>query len=172
MNRRAFLTAGAAVATGAAGWFALPSGAQPLTIQAATDALGKLKSATIKHTGGWTPAQVFEHMAQSVEYSMTGFPQPKPVWFQATVGATAFALFRAKGAMTHPLTEAIPGAPALAAAGDQNVGLDRLLKSLADFDAFGGALQPHFAYGALDKRAYAAAHAMHVFNHLTELSRG
>ena len=37
-------------------------------------------------------------------------------------------------------------------------------------DQFGGALQPHFAYGALDKKAYATAHAMHVYNHLTEFS--
>lgn len=172
MNRRSLLLAGLTVvgAAGAAGWFALPGGTRPLTISAASAELTKLKGAKIRHTGGWTPAQVFEHMAQSVEYSMTGFPQPKSALFQSTAGATAFAVFQAKGAMKHSLTEPIPGAPTLASNGDQDAALDRLLKSLAQFDSFGGELKPHFAYGALDKGAYAAAHAMHVFNHLTEFS--
>ena len=172
MNRRPLLIAGTIVAAGAAGWFALPSGARPLTIASATDELTKLKGAKIKHSGGWTPAQVFEHMAQSVEYSMTGFPESKSPLFQSTVGAAAFAVFQSKGAMKHSLTEPIPGAPTLAGNGDQDAALNRLLKSLADFDAFTGALKPHFAYGALDKPTFAAAHAMHVFNHLTEFSVG
>lgn len=172
MNRRPVLIAGAIVAAGAAGWFALPSGARPLTIASAINELTKLKGAKIKHSGGWTPAQVFEHMAQSVEYSMTGFPELKSPLFQSTVGAVAFAVFQSKGAMKHSLTEPIPGAPMLATHGDEDAALNRLLKSLADFDAFNGSLKPHFAYGALDKPTFAAAHAMHVFNHLTEFSVG
>ena len=172
MNRRPLLIAGAIVAAGAAGWLSLPSGARPLTIASATDELTKLKGAKIKLSGGWTPAQVFEHMAQSVEYSMTGFPQPKSALFQSTVGAAGFAVFQSKGAMKHSLTEPIPGAPTLASNGDQAAALSRLLKSLTDFDAFTGPLKPHFAYGSLDKPTFAAAHAMHVFNHLTEFAVG
>jgi Protein of unknown function (DUF1569) len=169
MKRRVVLIGGVAVAA-AAGWFALPSGSRPLTVASAANELSKLKSAKITHTGGWTPAQVFEHLAQSIDYSMTGFPQSKSALFQSTAGAAAFAVFQAKGAMKHGLTEVIPGAPALATNGDQDVALDRLLKSLAAFDAFNGTLKPHFAYGDLDKQKYTAAHAMHVFNHLTEFS--
>ncbi len=171
MKRRTILTAGGVIVAGAAaGWFVLPSGARPLTVAAASNELGKLRGAKIKHVGGWTPAQVFEHLAQSVEYSMSGFPQSKSALFQSTAGAAAFAVFQAKGAMKHGLTEVIPGAPTLASNGDTDAALDRLLKSLATFDSFTGSLKPHFAYGDLDKRSYAAAHAMHVFNHLTEFS--
>ena len=170
MNRRIILGAGVVAAAAAAGWIALPSGKHPLTIAAATDALARLRGTKINHAGGWNPAQVFAHLAQSIEYSMTGFPQPKSPLFQSTVGAAAFAVFHSKGAMKHSLTEPIPGAPAIAATDDQTAALDRALKALADFDKFNGALQPHFAYGALDKKAYAAAHAMHVYNHLTEFS--
>ena len=170
MNRRIVLGAGVVAAAAAAGWIALPSGKHPLTIAAATDALARLRGTKINHAGGWNPAQVFAHLAQSIEYSMTGFPQPKSALFQSTVGAAAFAVFHSNGAMKHSLTEPIPGAPAIAATDDQTAALDRVLKALADFDKFNGALQPHFAYGALDKKAYAAAHAMHVYNHLTEFS--
>jgi hypothetical protein len=172
MNRRNVLISGglgvAAIAAG--GYLLLPSGTKPLTIASASGELAKFKGAKIKHSGGWTPAQVFEHLAQSVEYSMSGFPQAKSAFFQSTAGAAAFAVFRAKGAMKHGLTEVIPGAPMLAANGDQDAALARLQKSLADFDGFTGSLKPHFAYGNLAKADYAAAHAMHVFNHLTEFS--
>lgn len=170
MNRRIVLGAGVVAAAATAGWIALPSGKHPLTVAAATDALARLRGTKINHAGGWNPAQVFAHLAQSIEYSMTGFPQPKSPLFQSTVGAAAFAVFHSKGAMKHSLTEPIPGAPAIAATDDQTAALDRALKALADFDKFNGVLQPHFAYGALDKKAYAAAHAMHVYNHLTEFS--
>jgi hypothetical protein len=172
MRRRNVLIAGATVVAtaGTAGWIALPKGTRELTIASASNQLAKFKGAKIKHTGGWTPAQVFEHLAQSVDYSMTGFPESKSALFQSTAGAAAFTVFQAKGAMKHGLTEAIPGAPALATNGDQDAALDRLLKSLNAFDAFNGTLKPHFAYGTLDKTSYAAAHAMHVFNHLTEFS--
>jgi Protein of unknown function (DUF1569) len=169
MKRRVLLIGGVAVAA-ATGWFALPSGSRPLTVASAANELSKLKGAKIKHTGGWTPAQVFEHLVQSIDYSMTGFPESKSALFQSTAGAAAFAVFKAKGAMKHGLTEVIPGAPTLATSGDQDAALDRLLKSLATFDSFSGQLKPHFAYGALDKSQFAAAHAMHVFNHLTEFS--
>jgi Protein of unknown function (DUF1569) len=171
MKRRTLLFARTVVATGAVGWIALPTGTpRPLTIGFTKLQLAKFKSAKINSSGGWTPAQVFEHLAQSVEYSMTGYPEPKSAVFQSTVGAAAFALFQSRGAMNHSLTDIIAGAPALAANDNQDAALDRLLDSLAAFDAFSGALKPHFAYGSLDKNAYASAHAMHVFNHLTELS--
>jgi hypothetical protein len=32
-------------------------------------------------------------------------------------------------------------------------------------------LAPHFAYGALDRAQYTAAHVMHINNHLTEITR-
>ena len=37
--------------------------------------------------------------------------------------------------------------------------------ALQRFDAHTGALQPHFAYGPLDKPAYIRAHLMHLANH-------
>ena len=131
MNRRIVLGAGVVAAAATAGWIALPSGKHPLTVAAATDALARLRGTKINHAGGWNPAQVFAHLAQSIEYSMTGFPQPKSPLFQSTVGAAAFAVFHSKGAMKHSLTEPIPGAPAIAATDDQTAALDRALKALA-----------------------------------------
>jgi hypothetical protein len=171
VKRRSLLIAGAVVAASAVSWIALPTGTpRPLTIAFTKLQLAKFKGAKIKSSGGWTPAQVFEHLAQSVEFSLTGYPEPKSALFQSTVGAAALAVFQAKGAMKHGLTEVIPGAPTLAMNADQDAALDRLIKSLATFESFSGRLKPHFAYGELDKQKYAAAHAMHVFNHLTEFS--
>lgn len=122
--------------------------------------------------GAFNLPQMLTHLAQSIEYSMRGFPQAKSALFQHTMGAAAFSVFQARGAMSHGLDEPIPGAPDLNAepsAQSLDLAKARLLTALNDFDAYAGTLQPHFAYGALDKAQYTRAHLMHLANHWTEL---
>jgi hypothetical protein len=121
--------------------------------------------ATARTAEGWPLAQVLVHAAQSVEYSMAGFPQPNSALFRATVGPLAFAVFDARGRMSHGLTEPIPGAPAIDATTPLAAARDRLVKALTDFDAHTGPLQPHFAYGDLDKGSFLRAHLMHLADH-------
>jgi hypothetical protein len=108
---------------------------------------------------------VFEHLAQSIEMSLDGFPQPKPAWFQATVGSAAFAFFGLRGRMSHGLTEPIPGAPELTQHEDWKPGAERLRVAVGRFKAHTGPLHPHFAYGALSRPDFARAHAFHIANH-------
>lgn len=117
---------------------------------------------------GWDLPKTLHHLAQSIEYSMQGFPEPKSALFQATLGKAAFAFFEARGRMSHSLTEPIPGAPPLQRDQSLPPALDRLQQAMARFDAHTGPLLPHFAYGALDKAAYTRAHLMHLANHWTE----
>ncbi len=124
-----------------------------------------------RSTGAFNLPQMLNHAAQSVEYSLHGFPQAKSAVFQHTVGAAAFAVFDARGAMKHALDEPIPGAPALSAQDALDAAITRALKALQDFEQHSGALQPHFAYGALDKTQYTRAHLMHLANHWTEVVR-
>ena len=121
-----------------------------------------------RSTGVWSLAQVLNHAAQSVEYSMSGFPQPKGALFQATLGKAAFAVFSTRGRMSHSLSEPISGAPALVAGDPLPAAAARLVKSLRDFDAYAGPLKPHFAYGDLDKAQYTCAHLMHLADHWAE----
>lgn len=123
----------------------------------------------VRSTGTWPLVAVMEHMAQSVEMSLDGFPQHKSAWFQSTVGAAAFALFQWRGSMRHGLDEPIPGAPALTMQGGWKVTAERLRTALLRFDAHTGALQPHFAYGKLNKSEFAQAHVLHIANHQEEI---
>lgn len=123
----------------------------------------------VRSTGTWPLVAVMEHMAQSVEMSLEGFPQPKSALFQSTVGAAAFAVFQWRGRMSHGLAEPIPGAPALSLQGDWKPAAQRLRTALLRFDAHTGALQPHFAYGALSKSEFAQAHVLHIANHQEEI---
>jgi len=120
----------------------------------------------------WSLPKTLAHAAQSIEYSLTGFPQPKSALFQHTVGAAAIAVFDLRGRMSHSLVEPIPGAPAL----DGSMGiyqvLERLEMAVARFRVWTAPLQPHFAYGALSKPAYERAHAMHLANHLSAFREG
>jgi hypothetical protein len=124
-----------------------------------------------RSTGAWSLAQVLNHAAQSIEYSMAGFPEMKSALFRHTVGGAAFAVFKARGAMSHSLSEPIPGAPVLAATDPLPAAIERALQGLNAFEAYTGVLRPHFAYGELDKADYTRAHLMHLANHWQELAR-
>ena len=116
----------------------------------------------------WNWSQTLEHCAQSIEFSLQGFPAPKSALFQNTLGAAAFNAFALRGRMSHNLAEPIPGAPALdASTPDASAALARLRKTVQDFAAHAGPLHPHFAYGALSKAQYEQAHAMHLADHLS-----
>lgn len=138
------------------------------SIDAALRTLAQLKTVAPRMTGTWDLAHVLHHTAQSVEYSMAGFPILKPAWFRATLGSYAFALFNSRGVMSHHLAEPIPGAPAIAQGQPLLPAIDHAAAALQAFEGHTGALQPHFAYGALDKPAYARAHLMHLANHWNE----
>lgn len=141
----------------------------PLTVGYAITELDALTLKNPITKGDWGLAQIFTHCAQSVEYSLQGFPEHKSAAFKSTAGKAAFSLFTAKGRMTHGLNEAIPGAPGISGEGNVAIALARLKKSLIDFDHYNGELAPHFAYGELTKAQYEMAHVMHLNDHLAEV---
>lgn len=171
MNRRQlvkFAALSGVVGIGA-GYWALPAGEAPgaLSLQGAQQVLNGLLDKRLVSLKGWSPAEVFNHCAQSIEYSLGGYPALKPAWFRHSVGPLAFSAFAARGAMRHPLDEAIPGAAPLSAPTTQALALERLQQAFADFASHQGELQPHFAYGALSHADYVQAHVLHLYNHLS-----
>lgn len=119
--------------------------------------------------GLWTFPQMIAHCAQSIEYSMKGYPVNKSSIFQNTIGALAFNYFSYKGEMTHSLSEPILGAPEISASLGVKESISRLFQSIVDFMNFKGEFAPHFAYGKLSKLEYEKAHVYHIANHLSEL---
>jgi len=171
MERRKLLIGTAAAVGVLAGGVALRRATmQPFSLAATIDELNALKGKTLKSTGAWNPFQVFTHLAQSIEFSMRGYPAQKSPLFQSTAGSLAFNAFAAVGAMTHDLAEPIPGAPALPADGPVNAAIDRSVKALNLFRVYTGSLHPHFAYGALSREQYVQAHIMHFRNHMREIT--
>lgn len=142
-------------------------GLQFSTLQQVADELQRLSAAPLDSNAVWSWSQTLEHCAQSIEFSMTGFPEPKSAVFQNTAGAAAFRFFQWRGRMIHNLAEPIPGAPPLAADAPAAASLALLQNAIAGFTAWTAPLQPHFAYGALSKPDYEQAHAMHLAQHLS-----
>ena len=138
------------------------------SIDAAVRTLEQLRTSAPRMTGAWDLPHVLHHVAQSIEYSLGGFPDLKPAWFRASVGSYVFALFNARGQMAHSLNEPIPGAPEIAQGQPLGPAIDHAIAALQAFDRHAGALAPHFAYGALSKPDYTRAHLMHLANHWAE----
>ncbi|WP_299680345.1 DUF1569 domain-containing protein [uncultured Roseobacter sp.] len=171
MNRRAFtkyIASGAFV--GLAGgyyWLNTLRDHSQLSVDLMLDKLDVLSKTPLETMGQWDAPRTFHHLAQSVEFSMAGFPEQKSAMFQNTVGQLAYKVFRARGTMSHGLDEAIPG-EVIIDNGETPQAIDRLKTALLDFRSYDADLKPHFAYGHLSKTDYAIAHALHINNHLEE----
>ncbi|MEI6411696.1 MAG: DUF1569 domain-containing protein [Bacteroidota bacterium] len=118
---------------------------------------------------GWNLAHTFDHCARSIEHSMLGFPILNNPLFRTVIGPVAFQVFDLRGYMSHNLTEEIPGDAEPTETLSFEAALERLQKSIRDFDQWQGDMKPHFAYGSLTKGQYERANAMHVANHLASM---
>jgi hypothetical protein len=171
MNRRNFI-----VITAYSGLLPGVAHADMPKVQSLNEALrwldGLDKAVSVKSATAWKIGAVFEHLAQSIDMSLDGFPEPKSALFQNTVGAAAFAVFKWRGKMNHGLTDPIPGAPALVQPDDWKPGAQRLRSAIARFNSHNGPIKPHFAYGTLSRSDFAMAHTMHIANHQDEILVG
>ncbi|EMY61911.1 DUF1569 domain-containing protein [Leptospira terpstrae] len=124
-------------------------------------------SKEFKLTGNWSPGKVFAHCAQSIEYSLKGYPEMKSSFFRGSVGKVAFSIFAFKNKMNHGLEEPIPGAEDISNETELKVGIKKLIQAIDDFSkAKESSLRPHFAYGELTKEEYDVAHSLHIKNHM------
>jgi len=170
MKRRDLLLAATAGLTSLYGGAALADLPKVRTLDGALAWLDTLeKTPGARSTGAWPLGAMLEHMAQSIEMSMDGFPRPRSALFQQTAGAGAFAFFKWRGQMTHGLSEPIPGAPALQGGKAWQPGAARLKAAILRFNRHTGPLRPHFAYGSLDKQDFALAHVLHIANHQDDI---
>ncbi|MCW7468803.1 DUF1569 domain-containing protein [Leptospira kanakyensis] len=121
----------------------------------------------IKLSGNWSVGKVFAHCAQSIEYSLKGYPEMKSAIFRGSIGKVAFSIFAFKNKMNHGLEEPIPGAEDISNATEVKAGIKRLIQAIDDFSKTKeSSLRPHFAYGELTKEEYDVAHSLHIKNHM------
>ena len=117
----------------------------------------------------WSLYKVLHHLAQSTEYSMTGFPEERPAFVQA-IGKAVFAGFVDDGYMSHDLGAVVPGAPEIPEDGPLPEAFARLRAAISAFQSHTGALHPHFAYGELTREEWELAHAFHCADHFSSLT--
>lgn len=174
MKRRTFIKAvvasGLVVGTGGVAWLLGSKKQGVFSIDAIVRQLDELRDRQLSSSGDWGVAKIFAHLAQSIEFSMTGYPQHKPALFKHTIGKLAFSIFSARKAMSHSLSEPIPGAPTLQENTDFHAALAHLRSVLLTFRDYDGKLHAHFAYGGLSKAEYTLAHIIHIHNHMQQIS--
>lgn len=134
-------------------------------------ALVSLRDAGVTRTArGMSLHQALTHCAQSLEFSLTGFPQEKSLLFRRTAGRLAAALFTRRGYLKHDLAAVVPGAEAIAPEGDLAAAWTRLLTAIDRFEQHQGPLREHFAFGAQDKASLGRLQAMHLADHLSAVA--
>ena len=172
MKRRAIIgwvVGGSAVAvTGALFAVSRPRTHPHLALQTAIDRIRALDPANADCEGPWPVARTLHHLAQSIEFSMVGYPELRSAMFRRTVGRTAYNVFQSRGSMGHDTAAIIPGETI--EQGDPAEAKERLVQSLVDFQNLDTAPKPHFAYGELSHAEYAKAHVMHLHDHIPALA--
>ncbi|WP_052380331.1 DUF1569 domain-containing protein [Paenibacillus camerounensis] len=131
--------------------------------------LSKMSGQDIVPMKEWPVYEILAHCAQTIEYSMTGYPQMKPKAIRNTIGRVAIRKFLKQGYMKHSLTAHVPGAPKPELQGTAREGMDLLLRTIEAFQAFHGPLQPHLLFGELSKEQYDQYFAMHIADHFSGL---
>ena len=134
--------------------------------------LRSLRQQPLTFDGPWQAFATFSHLAQSIEFSLTGFPEHKSDSFKTWAGKPAFTVFKAVGGMQHNTAEPIPGAMPLNHAMTDieqvDISIDRVINALHAF-TMESELFPHFAYGELSHSDYLVAHLLHIEDHLNLL---
>jgi len=120
----------------------------------------------------WTLAQSLAHCAQSIEYSLSGYPKLRSGFFRATIGPIVKRKFIRAGRMKHDTAAPVAGAPDLPPTLAFTDARDRLRAAMTAFTAHTGPLAPHLAYGACTKDEYATLHLLHVEDHLRSFGVG
>lgn len=149
-------------------WLNAPREHSHLGVDLMLDKLDNLAKSSLETKGDWSVYRTFDHLAQSIDFSMNGYPTQKSALFQNTAGKLAFKVFKARGSMLHGLDEEIPGEVITDEAGDNLIALQKLKQSLLTFKQYDAEMKPHFAYGHLSKDEFALAHILHINNHLEE----
>ncbi len=106
------------------------------------------------------------HCAQSIEYSLTGFPTQRGLVVRKLIGPLLLRKYLQKGFLTHDTEAPIPGAPEVSADLSFSDGIERLRAAIAQFRSHSGILAPHFAFGKVSREDYEKLHAMHLADHL------
>lgn len=176
MSRKAFLklTAGVALAAGFSPMLAgCSNNGRALRFKTINDILQELAlielNQPVTMQQPWSLYKVLQHMAQSMEYSMTGYPQMDSAAMQA-VAKLAFNTFKAQGYMSHDLGAVVPGAPEIPADGPVEESMLRFRNAASDFQNFTGVLFPHFSYGNLSYADWELAHAFHAADHFSSIT--
>lgn len=134
----------------------------------ARESLLKLRaSATSVPSRGMSLHQVLLHCTQSIDYSLTGFPQMKPKLVRVTIGSLVAGRYLSRGRMSHNLDAPVPGAPKLPAEGDLNAAWDGLFAALDRFERHASPVHEHFIFGTLSKQDFGRLHAMHIADHVS-----
>ena len=123
-------------------------------------------SALLSPRGTYTFSQTVQHAAQSIGYSMTGYPRLAPVSLRVTVGRAVKHLFLRRGAMRHNLSAPVSGAPDLDPGLRDLAAIAVLRATVSRLAGFDGALQPHPTYGRCTKEQVASLQTLHLREHL------
>lgn len=131
--------------------------------------LNQLNEDDIKVKTDWSMYHTLVHCAETIEYSMNGYPEMKPAFLRATVGKLAIKKFLRQGYMKHSLVADVAGGRKIKEDGSFEEGKNILLSMIDEFLNYKGKFAPHLLFGNLSREEYDQYFVLHIQDHFSEL---
>ncbi|EFU74787.1 DUF1569 domain-containing protein [Enterococcus italicus] len=139
------------------------------SLDEALNILEQLKENESVCTKNWSVYEICLHCAQTIDYSMTGYPEMKPKLIRQTIGKKVVKKFLTDKKMSHNLQAPVAGGAPIAHDGLPIDGIQALIDATHRFQAWDGELQEHGVFGELSKEEYATYFALHIADHFQEI---
>ncbi len=117
---------------------------------------------------GWSLYKTLLHCAQTIEFSMSGYPKLKPLIIRRTVGRIVLKKFLKNNKMKHDLTAPVPGAAEIADEGNISEAVAVSVKTIDDFMSYSGQYKEHLLFGKLSKKEYDEYFTLHYADHFSD----
>ncbi|MCE9600027.1 MAG: DUF1569 domain-containing protein [Spirochaetia bacterium] len=124
-----------------------------------------VRARDVQTSGVWSYSQILNHTAETIEHSMSRYPQLMPAVIRKTVGHWFFERMARRGYMEKGKFN--PSAPKKHADGDEAAAMKRLRQALKTFRSYEGSMAVHPIYDQLKKSDFEKLHSMHIANHLS-----
>lgn len=139
-------------------------------LEYAKECLLTLKDAKHIFTENWGIYEICMHCAQTISYSMTGYPKMKPAIVRLTIGKAVVSKYLKQGYMKHNLQSHVSGGEKIDPNGEPAAGIDHLLSEIEKLENYTGTLKPHSVFGEMTREDYMKYFAMHISDHFSEVT--
>jgi hypothetical protein len=134
------------------------------TLDEALEELERLEKGGVATLGIWSYYQILRHLADHIDFSISGFPFVRSRFIREKIGPTLFRQMVSSGHMPAGFRSLTPETTRIE--GDAKSEMRRLKSEIQRFMSHTGPFADHPLFGRLTREEWNMLHSYHIANHL------